>query len=101
MLAATLWGRGTGEKLVVRGEGKVIAQLSLNADREIAVQGPLGATIIQIMSGQARIARDPSPRQLCVRQGWIRREGEAAVCLPNRVSIEVASLKRAYDTLNY
>jgi len=47
---------------------------------------------------RVRVAADPSPRQLCVRQGWIP-PGGAAVCLPNRVSVENAAA--GYDTLNY
>jgi len=44
------------------------------------------------------VAADPSPRQICVRQGWLR-AGEAVVCLPNRVSVEWGQL--GYDSLGY
>ncbi|MDA0190732.1 MAG: NusG domain II-containing protein, partial [Proteobacteria bacterium] len=44
---------------------------------------------------------DPGPRQYCVRQGWLSRPGQIAICAPNEVSVEVRGAKEAYDSLNY
>lgn len=85
-------------RVIVRVDGRVVAESSLRLNRDIEVHGPLGASRIEIDSGRVRVAADPSPRQLCVRQGWIP-PGGAAVCLPNRVSVENAAA--GYDTLNY
>jgi adenosylhomocysteinase len=38
--------------------------------------------------GYASLA-DPGPRQYCVRQGWLARPGEIAICAPNQVSVEI------------
>lgn len=85
-------------KVVIRLDGQVIETASLRLNRVIPVSGPLGVSRIEILSGRVRVAADPSPRQLCVHQGWIP-PGGAAVCLPNRVSVENAAA--GYDTLNY
>ncbi len=100
-LGATLWHGGRGEKAVIRSGGAVFAQLSLAKDQTITVPGPLGESIIEVKDGRVRVARDPSPRQYCVHQGWLSRAGEAALCLPNEVSVELAGERKAYDTLNY
>jgi len=34
-----------------------------------------------------------------VRQGWLSRPGEVAVCAPNQVSVEIRG--GAYDSLSY
>lgn len=85
-------------QVVVRRDGQVFETASLRLNRVIEVAGPLGVSRIEINAGRVRVAADPSPRQLCVRQGWIP-AGGAAVCLPNRISVENAAA--GYDTLNY
>jgi hypothetical protein len=84
--------------VIIRLDGKIFQEASLRLNRVIEVPGPLGPSRIEIRAGRVRVAADPGPRQLCVRQGWIP-PGAAAVCLPNRVSVENAAA--GYDTLNY
>ncbi len=98
---ALLWARQVGSlegRVVVRLDGKVFQEANLRLNRNIEVPGPLGTSRIEIRDGKVRVAADPGPRQLCVRQGWIP-PGGAVVCLPNRVSVENAAA--GYDTLNY
>lgn len=100
-LVAGLWQRQAGSlegKVVVRLDGQVFRQASLRLNQTLSVPGPLGTTRVEIRAGRVRVAADPSPRQLCVHQGWIP-PGGAAVCLPNRVSVENAAA--GYDSLNY
>ena len=47
---------------------------------QLDFHGPLGISIITIEKRKARISSDPSPRQYCVRQGWLQRAGEIAIC---------------------
>ena len=100
-LAARFWGGSPGDSLIVRAQGKVTNQLSLRRAHTLSVSGPLGRTLIEIQPGRARIARDPSPRQLCVKQGWLSRAGEVALCLPNQVSIEISGPVRGFDSIAY
>ncbi len=100
-LFATLWHGGRGERVVIRGGGKIVAEASLLTDQTIPVHGPLGTSIIAIHDRRVRVASDPSPRQYCVKQGWLSRSGEAAICLPNQVSVEILGATKAYDSLNY
>lgn len=100
-LVAGLWLRQAGSlegRVVIRLDGQVFAEASLRLNRVIAVPGPLGESRVEIRDGRVRVVSDPSPRQLCVKQGWIP-PGGAAVCLPNRVAVENAAA--GYDTLNY
>lgn len=100
-LAATLWQGGAADKAVIRSGGKIFREVPLAHDIEISVPGPLGTSIIAIRNRQARIASDPSPRQYCVRQGWLKNSGEVAICLPNEVSVELVGGAKKYDSLNY
>ncbi len=101
MLALHAWLRPRGDHVIVRAGGKVFAEFNLARDGLIKVPGPLGQTRVEVARHQVRIASDPSPRQLCVKQGWLSRAGQAALCLPNQVSVEIAGASRSYDSLNY
>ena len=100
-LAVNFWGGPQGDTVVIRAQGKLVEQTSLRNSRTVSVAGPLGTTLVEIQPGRARVARDPSPRQLCVKQGWLSRAGEAALCLPNQVSVEIRGAVRAYDSIAY
>lgn len=101
-LTTQFWHRGgTADRLVIRSGGKVFAEVTLSGHQIVTVPGPLGETLVEVDRQRARVAKDPSPRQYCVQQGWISRAGEAAICLPNQVSIELAGAEKPYDSLNY
>jgi hypothetical protein len=104
LLAATTqwaWNGEHGDTAVIRAAGQVVETVALTHAQRVSVNGPLGATTIEIEPGRARVARDPSPRQLCVKQGWLTQSGQAALCLPNQVSLEIRGRTVAYDTLGY
>jgi hypothetical protein len=97
----TLWSGGAADKAIIRAGGKIFREVSLSLDQKIEVPGPLGVSIITIEKRKARITSDPSPRQYCVRQGWLQQTGEIAICLPNQVSVELTGGAKKYDSLNY
>jgi len=100
-LAATVWQGGMADKAIIRSGGKIFREVPLSRDQIIEVPGPLGLSRIAIHNRQARIAADPSPRQYCVRQGWLKQAGEVSICLPNQVSVELNGGNKRYDSLNY
>jgi hypothetical protein len=100
-LTAWAWGGGRGDTAIIRAAGQIVQTVALTQPRTLTVDGPLGATQIEIEPGRARVASDPSPRQLCVKQGWLTQSGQAALCLPNQVSLEIRGRTSAYDTLGY
>jgi len=101
LLILKLWSGGLADKAVIRSGGKIFREVPLSRDQQIEVPGPLGVSIISIQQRKARIVSDPSPRQYCVRQGWLQQAGEIAICLPNQVSVELTGSQKKYDSLNY
>ena len=101
LLAFKLWSGDLADKAIIRGGGKIFREVPLSRDQKIEVPGPLGISLIDIQNRKVRIASDPSPRQYCVRQGWLQQAGEIALCLPNQVSVELTGSKKRYDSLNY
>lgn len=101
LLTIQLWSGGIADKAIIRSGGKVFREVPLSRDQRIEVPGPLGTSVIAIEKRRARIISDPSPRQYCVRQGWLQQSGEIAICLPNEVSIELTGSRKKYDSLSY
>ncbi len=100
-ISVIAWSGGPADTVVIRSGGKIFREVPLSRDQQIEVPGPLGTSVITIEKRRARISSDPSPRQYCVRQGWLQQAGEIAVCLPNQVSVELTGGERKYDSLNY
>ena len=61
----------------------------VDANETIIAAGPLGTTVIEISGGSARISVSPCLNQTCVASGSIRRPGQWAACLPNRVMLYI------------
>ena len=100
-LFKTLWHSEHAAKLQLRQGNQIVATLSLNQDRLIDVTGPLGVSKIEIKQGKVRFLSSPCANQYCVHQGWLHHAGQAAICLPNRVSLELLGTQKSYDSLNY
>lgn len=102
VVTSLCWSQQRATRVKVFQDGQLFAELDLAAARTLAVAGPLGNTVVEIAAGRARIASDPSPRQYCVRAGWLTQAGQSAICLPNRTSIQLSGNRPpAYDSLNY
>ncbi len=101
LVILVLWqagSRGGDDRVLIRQDGRLFAEADLRLNRILPVPGPLGVTLVEIRDGRVRVKSDPGPRQVCVKQGWLA-PGQAALCLPNRVSVERGRLR--YDSLNY
>jgi len=53
--------------------------------------------VIEIDGHRARVADSPCRDKLCARAGWIERPGDVAVCLPQRVIVEIRGAGRGVD----
>jgi hypothetical protein len=100
-LTVATWRTDAASRVIVRAGGHVVAEVRLPDHRRIVAHGPLGDSVIEIVDHRVRVAQDPGPRQYCVKQGWLARAGDAALCLPNQVSVELAGRTRRYDSLTY
>jgi len=101
MLSVALWQSGPAAQAQVRRDGVLVAAYPLNEDRTVSVTGSIGITMIRIESGRARVVSDPGPRQYCVRQGWLTRPGELALCAPNHISLTLTGGQSTYESMAY
>jgi hypothetical protein len=97
----TFWSKEQATKVQIRLGDKIYATYSINQTREIKLHGKLGDAVISINQGKARFAKSPCRNQYCIHQGWLTRAGQAAICLPNQISLELLGETKTYDSLSY
>ena len=73
---------GEGYLLIQDQDGESV--YSLDQDRVIEIEGPVGESVIVIENGTARFEHSDCRDDLCVLMGSIDEAGEWAACLPNR-----------------
>ncbi|GAB1484571.1 NusG domain II-containing protein [Treponema sp.] len=61
----------------------------LDSTETIAVQGPLGDTLVEIHEGSAHVLSSPCQNQTCVAAGEIHEANQWIACLPNAVFVRI------------
>jgi hypothetical protein len=97
--------RGTADsqgQLVIYQDGQVVKEISLDHSEVIDLPVNSGRMQIEINPSQgARVAHSNCPANICVHTGWIKQGGETAICVPNKVLLEIKSEKGEYDAIAY
>lgn len=90
-LAVARWGAAAGGepralRVTARGEARTLPL----EPGVLTLEGDLGPTRVEVdAAGGVRFLESPCPQQLCRTLGRIHRAGEAVVCVPNRVLLEL------------
>ncbi len=74
----------------VRVAGEPVGRYPLDQKRDLWVDGRLGRSLLRIDNGRVRFVASPCRNQVCVHSGWLSSSGDAAACLPNRVSVSLS-----------
>ena len=75
-----------GEFLFIKTDSG-IKKYPLNQETIITVKGRIGEAKIEIKDGRVRFLHSPCKKKICEKRGWISKEGEYAICIPNGVFI--------------
>ena len=95
LLALAVWGvlrltRDAGSEAVVTVDGQIVLTVPLSREATLAVGENLGfRNVVEVADGRVRVSDADCPDRLCVRQGWIRYDGESIVCLPHKLVVTV------------
>jgi hypothetical protein len=90
-----------GNQAAIMVAGKHWLNVDLFQNQWIEVPGALGVSKIQVEDGKIRFVQSPCYTKQCIHQGWISQGGELAVCLPNKVSVQVLSVDPRFDSINF
>jgi len=97
----TLWSHQPATTLKIRAGNTVVGEYSLMQTKTLKITGKLGNAVIEIEQGKVRFKNSPCHNQYCVHQGWLSHANQAAICIPNQISIELIGAQPAFDSLNY
>ncbi len=95
LLALLAWGalrltKKPGGEAVVTVDGVLVATLPLSIEARLPVGAERGfLNVVEVADGRVRVADADCPDRLCVRQGWIRYDGESIVCLPHKLIVSI------------
>lgn len=79
-----------GEYVQVSIDGIVTDTYNLAEDRTVEIEGHAHLNnVLQIKDGKAKMIDAGCKDKLCVHQKEISKTGEAIICLPNRVVVEI------------
>lgn len=56
--------------------------------------------ILEVGDGKARFLESDCNDKICIKTGYIQKCGEVAVCLPNRVAIEIKCIENEFDAIS-
>ena len=70
-------------------DGKMVRSIYLPqaADEEISLAEYGKEVLLEVKNHRIAFISSDCPDKICIHNGWLAREGEQAVCLPNRVSV--------------
>lgn len=89
-LYARYWQAPVAAALVeVRVGGESVGRYPLMQNRRLQIEGRMGISELAIEDGRVRFLHSPCRNQICVHSGWLSHSGDAAACLPNRVSLSL------------
>lgn len=67
----------------------IILTIDLNINNIYEVNGELGKIKIEVNNSKIKVIEENSPYHLCSKQGYISKQGESIVCLPNKIIIKL------------
>ncbi|NLG88178.1 MAG: NusG domain II-containing protein [Clostridiaceae bacterium] len=97
LLAAAVWlltngirQKDSGGEVVVYKDGEVFYAGPIGTDTTITVEDELGnINVVLVKDGKAIMQKANCRDQICVNTRPAEKDGQAIICLPNKVSVEV------------
>jgi hypothetical protein len=105
LLALAAWGvlrltRKAGGEAIVTVDGRLAATIPLSVEAKLPIGTGQGfLNVVEVSGGRVRVVEADCPDRLCVRQGWIRYDGESIVCLPHKLVVTVRSTEGDLDAV--
>jgi len=93
-----------GRMVRVERDGRVVFRAPLDRPRQVAIDGPLGTTRLELDGRSVRIIDSPCPHKVGIGMGRIERAGEWLACVPNHILVRVTgdggTKERDYDLIS-
>lgn len=72
----------------------LVAEVDLQQNGALEVDGVLGRVTLIVAEGGIRVATSSCPNQYCIKQGAVRRAQQVLVCVPNHLLVVIGGQER-------
>ena len=93
------FGQDEGGQVKVTAGGELYGVYSLAEDQVVTVKQGSRINRFEIKDGQVRMRKANCRNHDCIHEGSISKTGEAIVCLPHKVVLEVTGGKEEFDVV--
>jgi len=83
--------------VVIYVDGNEINKIKLPQNIKFDFNGKEGPIKLEINGRKARVLDSSCPNKVCVNSGWINKNGESIICLPNRATIKILGEEKELD----
>lgn len=93
---------GAGKTAIVKVDGQIVKEIPFtqeNVGKHFVIESKYGRNVVEMEADRVHVIEADCPDKLDVKQGYIEREGEMIVCLPNRMTIEIREDKDDLDAV--
>ena len=97
LLFSLIYGFSGSDKYIEVIGNDIHEMYDVEIDRVVEVQGPAGITRVVIEDGKAWVEDSDCREKICIKMGKLERPGEEAVCLPNRVIVQMKGERGGVD----
>jgi len=93
------YSKDQGYRVMIQSEDG--AQIYDMAEHTIrSLRGPKGLSEVEIGSSGIQMRTSSCRLQRCVHRGWVRRQGDMIVCIPNRIVVTVLGARLGVDAVS-
>ncbi len=83
------FNKRTGYNVKISADGQTVKTLSLDKDDEYVFESDKGYNIVVIKDGAVYVKEADCPDKICVNHKKISNVGEAVICLPHKLVVEI------------
>ena len=94
--------KGTG--VVIEVDGKPYAEYQfdqISTNKFIEIRSQYGYNKVELDKNRVRVVEADCPDKIDVKSGWIEKNNEMLVCLPNRVVVRIVGKNSELDGIAY
>lgn len=93
---------GAEKTAIVKVDGQIVKEIPFtqeNVGKHFVIESKYGRNVVEMEADRVHVIEADCPDKLDVKQGYIEREGQMIVCLPNRMTIEIREDKDDLDAV--
>ncbi len=83
----------SAEQVIIEVDGEVIKTFDLPQNELVQYKVQIDEddyNLVEIVGNRVRLKEATCPDQVCVKEGWISKAGEALICLPHKLVVKIS-----------